>query len=301
MISDVPPEVDCGADLKLTVDVSCPSGCDLRRGLVRVVAPDGEILAVELARFDGTANATEDLVVAAPPEVGEHCWTIAFEGAESCESPHEPSSRSVRFRTKPHGTSIAVWDAPTPVAVHSPFPVKVGVKCSAGCRLTGQVVRVSDEAGSCVAEGRLGEAPWPGTRGLYVAELNLPETTTERVFHWTCSFSGNGLALPHESGSSLFSFRTAGAPEHIVVVEVKERDAGAPLEGVGVFMGMYHATTDARGRAELKLPKGAYPLVARRRGFQGPSLSVAVDGERTFAIPMDLVPESDPDEEEVWM
>ncbi len=296
-----PPEVDCGADLKLAVNVSCHSGCDLRHGLVRVIAPDGERAVVELARHDETGSSTEEFVVAAPQEVGEHSWVIAFGNADSRETRHEPSSLSLRFRTKPHRTSVAVWGAPAPVVVHKTITVKVGVKCSAGCRLTGQVVRVIDEAGSSLAEGRLGEARWPGTSGLYVAELSLPETNTERVFHWSGSFSGDGLTLPHESASSPFSFRTAGPPEHTVVVEVKERDAGAPLEGVGVFMGIYHATTDARGRVELKLPKGAYTIVARRRGFQGPALSVAVDGERTSAIPMDLVRESNPEEEEVWM
>jgi len=201
----------------------------------------------------------------------------------------------------PHRTSVAVWGAPTPVAVHSTFTVKVGVSCSAGCRLAGQVVRVNDEAGSCVAEGRLGEAPWPRTRGLYVAELSLPATATERVLYWTGSFSGDALTPPHESASSLFSFRTVEPPEHAVVVEVKERDAGAPLGGVGVFMGIHHATTDARGRAVLRLPKGTYTLVVRRRGCERPSLSVRVDRERTFAIQMGLVPEADPDEEEIWM
>lgn len=86
-----------------------------------------------------------------------------------------------------------------------------------------------------------------------------------------------------------------------MVVEVKEREAGAPLEGVGVFMGIYQATTDARGQAELKLPKGAYTLAVRRRGFEAPSISVAVDGERTLAIQMGLVPEADPDQSEIWM
>jgi hypothetical protein len=179
--------------------------------------------------------------------------------------------------------------------------VKLGVKCAAGCCLSGQVVRVLDERGASVAEGRLGEAPRPGTRGLYVAELSLPGASAEGVFHWKGAFSGDGLALPHESASSVFSFRTVQPPDHTVVFEVREGDAGAPLEGVGVYMGIYQATTDARGRAELKLPKGAYDLAVRRRGFHGPSSSVEVDGERTFAIRMDVLHESDPDEEEVWM
>lgn len=204
-------------------------------------------------------------------------------------------------RAKSHRTSAAVWGAPTPVAVRSTFTVKVGVKCSEGCRLPGQVVRVSDEAGSCVAEGRLGEAPWPGTRGLYVAELSLPASATEGVFHWRGSFLGDAMAPRHESASSLFSFRTVEPPEHTVVVEVKERESGAPLERVSVFMGIYQAITDALGRAELKLPKGAYTLAVRRRGYEAPSLSVAVDRERTFSIQMGLVPEADHDQNEVWM
>ena len=203
--------------------------------------------------------------------------------------------------TKSHRTSVAVWGAPTPVAVRSTFTVKVGVKCSEGCRLAGQVVRVSDEAGSCVAEGRLGETPWPGTRGLYAAELVLPAPATEGVSHWTGSFLGDTLVPPHEGASSFFSFRTVEAPAHTVVVEVKERESGAALEGVGVFMGIYRATTDAGGRAELKLPKGAYTLAVRRRGCAAPSLSVAVDSERTFSLQMGLVPEADHDENEVWM
>jgi hypothetical protein len=202
---------------------------------------------------------------------------------------------------KSHRTSVAVWGAPTPVTVGSTFTVKVGVKCSEGCRLAGQVVRVSDEAGSCVAEGRLGEMPWPGTRGLHVAELGLPATATEGLSHWRGSFPGDAIAPPHESASTLFSFRTVQRPEHTVVVEVKERESGAPLEGVGVFLGIYRAATDARGRAELKLPKGAYTLAVRRRGFEAPSLSVAVDRELTFSLQMGLVPEADHDRNEVWM
>ena len=181
------------------------------------------------------------------------------------------------------------------------FDVKVGVKCSAGCRLAGHGVKASDEAGSNMGEGRLGEAPWPGTRGLYVAELNLPAPATEKVSSWSSSFLGDGLASPHESASVAFSFRTAKPPEHTVVVKVTERDAGTPLAGVAVFMGVYRATTDARGLAKLELPKSTYELIVRKRDYEAPSMTVEVDRETTVEIQACLVPETNPDEEEVWM
>lgn len=297
----VPREVDSGTNLTLKVNVSCPSGCDLRRGLVRVVGPDRDFAAIELVRHDETTNETEEFVFATPQDVGDHSWAIVFVSPEIGDTVHEESSLPLLFRTKSHSTSMAVWGAPTPVAMHSSFNVKVGVKCSAGCRLAGQFVQVSDEAGSNIGEGRLGEAPWPGTRGLYVAELSLPAPATEKVSSWSGSFVGDGLPSPHESASVAFSFRTAKPPEHTVVVKVTERDAGTPLAGVAVFMGVYRATTDARGLAKLELPKSTYELIVRKRDYEAPSMTVEVDRETTVEIQACLVPETNPDEEEVWM
>jgi hypothetical protein len=45
----IPPEVEAGTDITLTVNVSCPSGCDLRGRVVKVVAPDGVLMTKELA------------------------------------------------------------------------------------------------------------------------------------------------------------------------------------------------------------------------------------------------------------
>jgi hypothetical protein len=298
LVSDIPPEVDCGTDLGLRVRVSCDSGCDLRRGRVRVVGPSGEIASAELAFWDDAGNTTEDLVLPAPREVSDHCFRLAFESSGG--SDHEESSRFLRFRTKAHATSMAVWGAPAPVAVRSAFTVKVGVRCS-GCDLAGGIVRVRDEVGNLLSEGRLGRMPWPGTRGLHVAELSLLAPATEALFRWSGSFSGEGMELAHESSECRFSFRTAGPPEHTVRVEVTERDSGDPLEGVSVFLGTYHAATDSGGLAELHVPKGTYALVARKRDREAPKRNVAVEKDQTLGIQMGVLVRADPDEEEVWM
>ena len=91
-----------------------------------------------------------------------------------------------------HATSIAVWGVPSPVAADGRFTVRVGVKCAAGCPLTGQPVAVRNEAGAGVGRGRLGAAPEPGTRALYRADLTLTAPAREGVHAWTVVFAAAG-------------------------------------------------------------------------------------------------------------
>lgn len=199
-----------------------------------------------------------------------------------------------------HSTSVAVWGAPSPVTVQSSFNVKVGVKCSAGCRLAGHRVQVLDEKGSLIGEAPLGDALWAGTRGLYVAELTLPAPAIEDIFSWSGSFPGDA-ASRHELASVAFSFRTAAPPEHSVVVKVTDREAGHPLGGVELFMGIYRAATDAHGLAKFELPKNTYELKVRERDGEAAPMTVEVDGNTAVEIQASLTPEPTPEEKELWM
>ena len=196
---------------------------------------------------------------------------------------------------------MAVWGVPAPVVMDGPFKVKVGVKCSAACKLTGQFVEVSDELGSKICGGRLGEAPWLGTSGLYVAEVSLAAPATEGVCRWSVAFVGDKLPSPHEGTGATFSFRTAKPPQHRLTVKVTERDVGTPLTRVEVFMGVYRASTDECGLANLELPKGNYELKVRKRGYQTLPMTVEVVTDVTVQIEASLVPERNPDDDEVWM
>ena len=80
-----------------------------------------------------------------------------------------------------HPTSIAVWNVPAPVVVNRPFTVSVGVKCSVGCQLTGQLIGVRDAAGIEIGEGRLGETPSRGTSALYETVVNLVAPSEQGV------------------------------------------------------------------------------------------------------------------------
>ena len=297
----IPPHVEAGTNITLKVKVACAAGCDLRGRLVRIVTPLGFVVESTLVDFDETTNETGELVVTAPRQVDEHSWRIVFPRHEGEGILHEESDLTVSSTTIPHTTSVAVWKVPSPVVVDSSFTVNVGTKCSVACQLAGQLVVVRNEAGHKVSEGRLGDTPFPGTSALYEAEVSLAAPATEGMYAWSATFAGAGLDIPHEDASATFSFRTARPPEHRVTVTVSDRDTDAPLETVQVQLGVYRAATDERGRASLEVPTGTYDLSLRKVGYETHTQTVEVTKSVTIQVSGVPAPDTDPDEEQVWM
>lgn len=199
---------------------------------------------------------------------------------------------------------MAVWGVPSPVVAGRPFTATVGVKCAAGCRLSGMAVVVRDAAGTIVGRGRLGEAPSPGTRALYAAEVALVAPEAEGVQRRTATFAGSasggdGAEAAHAGSSSTFSFRTAGPPDRRVAVTVREQEAGAPIARAEVRVGLYRAATDAGGLAVLDVPAGEYDVWARKAGYEPHAGRVVVAGEVAYRI--DLAPAADADDDQMWM
>lgn len=219
-----------------------------------------------------------------------------------------------------HATSIAVWGVPSPVAADGRFTVQVGVKCAAGCPLTGQPVAVRNEAGAGVGRGRLGAAPEPGTRALYRADLTLTAPAREGVHAWTVVFTAAGTdpapahgapqeaeataresATAHEAATATFGFRTVRPPEHRVTVTVCDRDTGTPLAGAEVRVGVHRGTTDADGKAFVGAPAGRHEVYVRKAGYLPLTGGVTVRGDAALRFAAARVSDADPDEEQVWM
>ena len=219
-----------------------------------------------------------------------------------------------------HATSIAVWGVPSPVAADGRFTVRVGVKCAAGCPLTGQPVAVRNEAGAGVGRGRLGAAPEPGTRALYRTDLTLTAPAREGVHAWTVVFAAAGTdpapahgtppadeataresAPAHEAATATFGFRTVRPPEHRVTVTVCDRDTGTPLAGAEVRVGVHRGTTDADGKALVGAPAGRHEVYVRKAGYLPLTGGVTVRGDAALRFAAARVSDADPDEEQVWM
>jgi len=284
MVKPSPPEVNAGADIALKVEVSCPECCDLRGGIVRIVDQDGALAKeVELGEFDGTVNQTDEFVVKASTEPGEYTWTAVFPAQEKEDVLHGESSGPFSFAVKPHSTSIAVWDVPSPIALNDRFKIKVGVKCSAECNLVDKKIGIYGQKGRKVATGALGGVPWPGTSALYWAEVELEAPGVEGRYRWRVRFLKPDLELPHAEAAYHFGFTTASPPEHVVTVEVIDRDTKAPIENASVLLRSlsyrghaYRSHTDDGGVARISVPKGDYQLHASGEGKESSRSTVNV-------------------------
>jgi hypothetical protein len=197
---------------------------------------------------------------------------------------HEACTLPVTIRTKAHTTSLAVWDAPSPVIETSPFRLKVGVKCSAGCPLAGQLVEVRDESGASVGGGRLSDSPWEGTTGLYWADVLLVAPARELVSSWSASFPQPDLELAHQTASASFTFRVTRRPDYRASIRVVGRDTQGPVPEAEVRLGQYVAKTDEHGAADFEVPAGSYELSIRADGFDAAPVTVDVNSDVTVQI-----------------
>ncbi|HUT60721.1 MAG TPA: hypothetical protein VNA25_22985 [Phycisphaerae bacterium] len=294
MIRSAPPEVDAGTDIPLKVRVSCPCACDLRGKTVRVIAEDSAVAKeVALTSFEEEMNETDEFTVKAPIELGECTWSVVFPAQEVGGVLHEESSTPVMFNVKPHATSMAVWDVPSPIAFNDKFKIKVGVKCSAGCNLTGKEIRIYGPKGKKVATVALGDVPWPGTSGLYWAEVGLEAPGVEGDYRWRVKLPKPDLELPHEGASYYFAFTTARPPEHLVTVEVTGEDTKAPISNAHILLRPqsgypYRAYTDEAGMAKLEVPKGEYELYASK-GDEYETLETTVEVTYEATIKAELL------------
>ena len=266
MIESAPSEVEAGNEIPLRVKVSCPSACDLLGKTVRILAQDSTVAKeVTLASFEEDINETDEFTVKAPTELGACIWSVVFPAQEVAGALHEESSTPVVFSVKPHSTSMAVWDVPSPIAFNDKFKIKVGVKCSAECKLTGKEIRIYGRKGKKVAAVVLGDVPWPGTSALYWAEVELEAPGVQGDYRWRVKLPEPDLELPHEGASYHFAFTTARPPEHVVTVEVIGQDTKAPIRNAHILLRPqsgypYKAYTDEAGMAKLEVPKGKHEL-----------------------------------------
>src|SRR5258708_14317363 len=178
-------EVDAGAELMLTAFVSCPHGCDLTGQRVSIRNPDGaELASAELTASDGAARVMGALVLRAPLEAGEHIYRAVLAAAEKDGVAHEETATAFSFVTKAHATRVNVWGLPSAIAAGERFGFKVGIKCSAGCPLTGRALRIFHHDGALVGSARLLYDILPGTPALFFFRGEAPSPPPTRGSAW---------------------------------------------------------------------------------------------------------------------
>jgi hypothetical protein len=189
-----------------------------------------------------------------------------------------------------HTTSVVVWDVPTSLVVGETFRIKVGVKCSAECRLADARLGIYDHHDARVGSGVLAGEVWPDTTGLYVAEVELRAPGDEGLYTWSVKAPVADAVAPHEERSATFGVRVVSRPEHAVTIEAFDADGRAPLVGARVVMHPYHAVTDERGVARLRVAKGTYRLFVSQTRYVTFGVSVDVTADMTATAELSLEP-----------
>jgi hypothetical protein len=184
-----------------------------------------------------------------------------------------------------HKTSLAVWDLASPLVIGRPARVKVGVKCSAGCQLTDHEIQIHDQTGRTMAHSSLGAAPWPGTSGLYWAELDFRAPADPGMHTWIVkSVHGTGAC-------SNLTFTAVQPPDHNLTIRVREKSTQAPVAEVEVGLGAYRAASDDQGLATVELPRGSYTLNIWKPGYSHFSAALDVTSNLTVDVELDVEPE----------
>src|SRR5213594_713003 len=293
--ADVSPDVvDAGADVTLQAKVSCSPPCDLRGHALLVKDHAGaDLRRVELTEFDGVTNRTREFVMKAPVKPGEYTWLAVSPAVVKEGVSYIQASAPISFTVKAHTTFVVTWDTPSAVVIGERFKVKVGIKCSNQCDFTNRDFGIYDHTGAQVGRSALSGDRWPGTTGLYFAEVELQAPAREGLYTRSVRSAGSDAGIPHTEGSISFGVRIVSHPEWRVTVEAVDKDSQTPLSGARVVMHPYNAITDERGVAEVRVAKGAYTLFVTQTKYLtfGQPVEVTADMKARVELELEPLPE----------
>lgn len=289
---DVSPNVvDAGAEMTLRGKVSCSPSCDLRGHTLLIKDEAGaDAGSVELTEFDGETNRTNALVLKAPVNAGGYTWSAMCPAVVKGGTSYIEASTPISFTVTPHTTYVVAWDIPSDIVVGERFKMKVGIKCSTGCRLANHDFGIYDHEGARVAVGTLSDERWPGTAGLHVAEVELDAPASEGLYTWSVKHLPSGIGIPHAESSIDFGVRVVGHPEYLVTIETVDKVTQTPLSGARVVMHPYRVVTDTHGVARVRVAKGAYTLFVSQTSYLTFGMPVEVAADMMARAELDLEP-----------
>jgi hypothetical protein len=287
-----PENVDSGAEMTLRAQTACTPGCDLRGHNLLVKDQAGiEMGRLVLTEFDNERNESAALVVKAPLAIGDYVWS-AFSPAVAKDCVlFDEASTDILFSVKAHTTRVLAWGAASSVVAGEKFKIKIGIKCSSECLFMDKSFEIYDHDGAEIATGTLSNDLWPGTTGLYFAEVELESPSSAGLYYWSAKIAGTDSEMPHLEGTTEFSLRIVDPPEALVSVEAIDKESQQPLSGAQIALHPYQAFTDARGLAEIRVAKGVYTLFVAQTGYVTLGLPVEVTADVTARAELDLEPE----------
>jgi hypothetical protein len=199
-----------------------------------------------------------------------------------------------------HTVQLNVWDVPSATVAGERFRVLVGLRCSAGCNLSGRELSLLDQEGSQVGTVKLGRDVWPGTEALYFAEVEARAPQTAGSFRWEVKAADGGPELSHATGLLPVVVRVVSPPDCEVTVKAIDREMQTPIAGVRVVMHPYRAMTGEDGIAKVRVARGSYDILVSGSRYMPVTTSVEVTADLTTTAELDadqpwVSPDEDPE------
>src|SRR5262249_12862620 len=158
---------------------------------------DSEVVRTEFVSVDGDSHVTGFCVLRAPGTLGRHVYRAVLVAQEKDGILHEESSAELSFTTLAHAAHVNAWGMPSAIAAGEPFRFTVGIKCSAGCKLSGRPLSIVDHQGTQVGIAKLRDDVWPGTDALYFAEVEATAPHATGDHQWQVNTPECSEGLPH--------------------------------------------------------------------------------------------------------
>lgn len=253
-------QVDAGAPVELAVSCSGPEDYDLTGRAIAIYDGQGNEVATAALAAEDDRYGTGSITFAAPATAAQTTYRVELLLDTDDAAAHEAAPVEFTVTTQPHAARLNVWGLPPTAVAGEKFSLRVGVKCSSSCDLSGQPVEIVNERGTRVATAKLGADYWPGTEGLHYAEMRVAAPKSTGQHEWTARIEATEGELPHAAGTAAFSFNVVPLPDCEVTVEAIDSDGMTPIPNARVVMHPYRATTDAAGVAKLRVAKGEYRM-----------------------------------------
>jgi hypothetical protein len=280
-----PDEIDAGAEL--TLEARLTTSADLTGRLIDIADAEGRPAGtLAIARFDGEVNATDQMPVMAPSVPGRHGWTATLRP----EGDAPPLVHAFEVQVRAHAPTLMVWDLPGVVEAGARVTAKLGLKCRHGCDLAGRAFEIRDADGETRATGRFSGAIWPGTEGLLQAEVPLDAPEAEGLHRWQVRVAADPGDRLHGAAAAELRLRTGPPADCTLRIEAVCAEEEAPLAGASVVLHPYRARTDARGIAEIRVPRGLYKVFVSGPGRYPVSREIEITADLTERAPLQAEP-----------
>ena len=290
-----PAEVDAGAEITLSAEVACSPAYDLRGRSLEIKDHTGALVgAIPFTGFGGTISETGETTIRAPKAPGTYTWFATIGAAADDTGPGDDlqaaEATSFIVTVSAHTTRLLVWGVAPAIEAGQRFSVNVGLKCSSGCDMTGRAFEVFDHTGDRIAGAALAGAIWPGSDGLFYHQLELEAPRQEGLHTWRIEVPAAEGEFPHQAATHTFNVRAVPAPEFTVRIEAVDKKNETPLSNMSVTMHPYRGTTDARGIAEVRVPRGTYSVYVSGPGYYPGQKEMKVTGDVTTRAPLEAEP-----------